>query len=171
MRVAHRKSVESRAQKRTNVGGIRPDGCGVLPLLASQNKNDAVRLLSSLYRLICSNVQPVTREDVSSTAGTERNYRRPVHNDCGPRSAFARLCVPPCSRTGSNAVPRRNLPCHHPEGMDGPASVLFLLQITRHLVAARGQGAAGGRSTEAFGCGHRCLIYPLRAVTLRSTGE
>ena len=29
MPVAHRKSVESRAQKRTNVGGVRPDGCGV----------------------------------------------------------------------------------------------------------------------------------------------
>jgi hypothetical protein len=36
MRVAHRKSVESRAQKRTNVGGVRPDGCGVPPLPASK---------------------------------------------------------------------------------------------------------------------------------------
>ena len=38
MPVAHRKSVESRAQKRTNVGGVRPDGCEVPPLPASKNK-------------------------------------------------------------------------------------------------------------------------------------
>ena len=92
MRVAHRKFVESRAQKRTNAGGIWPDGCGVPPLR---------------------------------------------------RSAFARLCVPPCSRTDRT-------PCQHPEGMDHSASVLFLLQMTRHLVAAREQGRGGGRRTEGL---------------------
>ncbi len=80
------------------------------------------------------------------------------------RSAFARLCVPPCSRTDRT-------PCQHPEGMDHPASVLFLLQMTRHLVAAREQGAAAAAGPRAFGCGHRCLIYPLRAVSLGSTGR
>jgi hypothetical protein len=39
-------------------------------------------------------------------------------------------------------------PRQQPEHMDHPASVLFLLQMTRHLVAAREQGRGGGRRIE-----------------------
>jgi hypothetical protein len=39
-------------------------------------------------------------------------------------------------------------PLQQPEGMDGPAAIL--LQMTRHLVAARQQARDGGRSTEGF---------------------
>jgi hypothetical protein len=43
MRVAHRKFVESRAQKRTNVGGIRPARWLRSPTIAAISLRSALR--------------------------------------------------------------------------------------------------------------------------------
>src|SRR6267143_285790 len=103
-----------------------------IPLISRDTKS----ILLSFRRPIATRIASLLKA-ARRNARTSEGSGRP--DGCGVpplrRSAFARLCVPPCSRTDRT-------PCQHPEGMDHPASVLFLLQMTRHLVAAREQGAA-----------------------------